>query len=160
MDIQTTLSKTNTVGNLFLRLALAGVILPHGAQLLLGSFNGPGFTNAMSYFVEVEGLPSLVGFMVIFLQFFGSLFILFGFATRFMALGMTGLFFGMIITSHLQYGFFMNWYGTQKGEGYEYHLLVIGMAMSLVLTGAGRLSLDAWITRKFIPDYKIAYRRI
>ncbi len=160
MDIQTTLSKANAAGNLFLRLTLAGVILPHGAQLLLGSFNGPGFVNAMKYFSEVEGLPSLVGFMVIFLQFFGSLFILFGFATRFIALGMAGLFVGMIVTSHLQYGFFMNWYGTQQGEGYEYHLLVIGMALSLVFTGAGRLSLDAWITKKFMPDYKIAYRRI
>lgn len=158
MNFQTTLKKSDAIGNLLLRLALAAVILPHGCQLFFGSFNGPGFNNAMAYFVEVERLPALVGLAVIFLQFFGSLFILFGLVTRFIALGLAGLFIGMIFTSHIEYGFFMNWFGTQQGEGFEYHLLVIGMAFSLVFTGAGSLSLDAMILRRFITN-RMVYRK-
>ncbi len=42
----------------------------------------------------------------------------------------------------------MNWAGTQKGEGYEYHLLAIGIALALILRGGGKWwSLDAAISR-------------
>ncbi len=129
------------------RLTLAAVILPHGCQLLLGWFGGNGFTSTMHYLTQVEGLPWLVGFLVILLQFFGALFILLGLASRLMAIAMIFLFIGMILTSHLEHGFFMNWLGNQQGEGFEYHLLVIGLAVALLLSGSGKLSLDRWLTR-------------
>jgi len=47
---------------------------------------------------------------------------------------------------HHQFGFFMNWFGAQKGEGYEYHLLVIAMAVLVILRGAGAVSLDRALT--------------
>ncbi|HCL04530.1 MAG TPA: hypothetical protein DHW64_00490 [Chitinophagaceae bacterium] len=127
---------------LVIRLTLALVILPHGCQLLFGWFGGFGFSTTMKFFTETERLPWLIGFMVIMLQSVGALFILLGFGSRILAFGTMIMFIGMIFTSHLKFGFFMNWFGTQKGEGYEYHLLVIGLCIALVFSGSGRFSVD------------------
>jgi putative oxidoreductase len=48
---------------------------------------------------------------------------------------------------HLQNGFFMNWFGNQKGEGYDYHLLAIAIAAALLLRGAGAFSVDRALTK-------------
>jgi putative oxidoreductase len=130
---------------LILRLVFAIVLWPHGAQLLLGCFGGHGFSGTMQYFTTQAGLPPLIAFLVIFLEFFGSLFILLGFFTRFFAAASLILFIGMIFTVHLPFGFFMNWYGGMQGEGYEYHLLVIGILLCLIISGAGRASFDKLI---------------
>lgn len=126
---------------LLLRLTLAVVIFPHGAQLLLGWFGGFGYTETMKYFTAVANLPYLIGMLVIGIQFFGALMLLLGIAVRLNALAMFTIFIGMIVTSHLEHGFFMNWYGSQKGEGYEYHLLVLGMTLALMLKGGGRYAI-------------------
>ncbi|HEV7330190.1 MAG TPA: DoxX family protein [Flavisolibacter sp.] len=131
-----------------LRITLALVMLPHGCQLLLGWFGGFGFSSTMQYFTEVLGLPSVVAFSVILLESIGALFILLGFMSRFFSFAMAILFIGMIWTSHWQYGFFMNWMGNQKGEGYEFHLLAIGLSIAIFVSGAGVFSLDAWFTKK------------
>ena len=133
---------------LVLRIVYAVVLWPHGAQLLLGFFGGNGFSGTMDYFTGQVGLPAIIAFLVIFLEFFGSLFILLGLFTRLAALASIGLFIGMIVNVHQQFGFFMNWYGNLKGEGYEYHLLVIGILLSLIITGAGKVSVDALLHRK------------
>ena len=44
--------------------------------------------------------------------------------------------------NHVQNGFFMNWMGNQKGEGFEYHLLVVGICIALIIAGGGRWSID------------------
>ena len=49
---------------------------------------------------------------------------------------------------HLQNGFFMNWFGTQQGEGFEYHILVVGIAIALIIKGAGSFSIDGVLSRK------------
>lgn len=139
------LATKHQVTPLVLRLTMALVIWPHGAQLLLGWFGGYGYTGSMGYFTS-QGLPYLIGFLVISLQFFGSIFIMLGLGTRFLALAMLMLFSGMILTVHLPVGFFMNWYGSQKGEGYEYHLLMIGIAISLLISGGGIWSIDRKLT--------------
>lgn len=130
------------ITGLVIRLTLALVILPHGCQLLFGWFGGFGFSTTMKFFTETERLPWLIGFMVIMLQSVGALFILMGFGSRILAFGTMIMFIGMIFTSHLKFGFFMNWFGTQKGEGYEYHLLVIGLCVALLFSGSGRFSVD------------------
>lgn len=139
------------LSGMIIRLTLGLVILPHGCQLLFGWFGGHGFSGSMQYLTGTAGLTWLVGFLVILLQFFGSLLIIAGFAARLMAFAMMGLFSGMILTTHLDHGFFMNWYGSSKGEGFEYHLLVIGLACCLLLNGAGKFSLDYLITCKLVP---------
>ncbi len=143
---------------LILRATLSIVLFPHGAQLLFGWFNGFGFSASMEYFTQTEALPWLVGLAVILLQFFGALFIFAGLFTRAVSAGLLGLFIGMVVTSHWQHGFFMNWLGTQKGEGYEFHVLAIGLSLALLVFGPGKYAADEWIrkwiTRKTITTVK------
>lgn len=134
-------------GPLPVRLLLAIVLFPHGAQKLLGSFNGYGFDGTMNFFTGVVGLPWIVGFLVIIIEFFGPLALLMGFATRIWSVAILFVMTGIILTSFTDY-FFMNWFGNQKTEGFEFFLLAIGMSISLMIYGGGKWSLDALIARK------------
>ena len=127
---------------LIVRLMLGLVIFPHGAQKLLGWFGGYGFEGTMGYLTGPAGLPWIVAFGVILLESVGAVALILGFATRIIAASYALLATGIIITTHAQHGFFMNWFGAQEGEGYEYFLLWIGMALSLVISGAGSYSVD------------------
>ena len=55
---------------------------------------------------------------------------------------------GAIFMVHLKFGFFMNWMGKQPGEGYEYHILAIGLALATMLKGSGKLSIDRLLLSK------------
>ena len=136
-----------SVAPLVLRVFLSVVLFPHGAQKLLGWFGGYGFNGTMQYFTETEGLPWVVGFVVIIVEFFGTLSLLLGFAVRFWSLAITCVMTGVIFTNFTDY-FFMNWFGNQKTEGMEFFLLAIGMSASLLYIGAGRYSVDAWLHSK------------
>lgn len=131
-----------------LRLTLAAVMFPHGAQKALGWFGGYGWGGTMGFLTGDAGLPSPVAAGVILLEFVGPVLLAIGLASRAVALGFVGLMFGAIATVHAQHGFFMNWFGNQKGEGFEYHLLVIGLAAAIALIGSGPLSADAAILRR------------
>lgn len=133
---------------LIARLTLALVILPHGLQKTLGLFGGYGFSGTMAYFTGTAGLPALLAFLVIMAESVGALSIALGFLTRFCAASIAIVMVGAIHMVHWNNGFFMNWYGTQPGEGFEYHLLVIGLALSLIVSGAGSLSIDQKLGRK------------
>ena len=148
---------TNSIAPTFIRVVLGFVLLGHGAQKLLGWYGGYGFNGTMGYFTESVGLPWIVGFLVIVIEFFGSISLILGFATRIWSAAMVILFAGIIVTVHLPNGFFMNWYGNQKGEGYEFFLLAISMAVSLVISGAGRFSVDGQIP--FVPGRAVQPRR-
>lgn len=127
---------------LILRLTLGLIIFPHGAQKLLGWFGGYGFTGTMNFFTGTVHLPWLIGLLVILIEFFGSLFLIAGLGSRLWAIAMIVLMLGIIFTSHVQNGFFINWSGTQAGEGFEYHLLAIGLSLALLFNGSGKFSLD------------------
>ena len=142
-----------------LRLLLGLVLLGHGAQKLLGWFSGYGFDGTMGFFTGTIGLPWIIGFLVIVIEFFGSLSLLLGFATRLWSFSMVILFIGIIYTSHIQYGFFMNWFGNQKGEGYEFFLLAIAISTSLVFTGGGKFSLDGLIIKTLYKPIATSVRR-
>lgn len=131
-----------------LRVVLGLIVFPHGAQKLLGWFGGFGFTGTMNFFTGTVHLPWIIGFLVIMIEFVGSLMLIAGIATRFISILLIINFMGVILTSHISNGFFINWLGNQKGEGYEYHLLIIGMAASLFISGAGRLSVDRLLSKK------------
>jgi putative oxidoreductase len=132
-----------------LRVTLFIVLFPHGAQKLLGWFGGFGFTNTMNYFTETAGLPWIIGFLVIMIEFFGPLALLVGFTTRLWSIVIGIIMAGIIFTTHNEY-FFMNWFGNQKAEGAEYFLLAIGIAAALAITGAGKYSVDKVINEKYI----------
>ena len=107
-----------------------------------------GSTGRWGFFTQNLGLPSIVAFLVIIGESLGSVALLAGFLTRFTAASFIIIMVGAIVMSHLPHGFFMNWSGQQQGEGYEYHLLVIGIGLALIVTGAGRWSIDRMIADK------------
>jgi putative oxidoreductase len=131
-----------------LRVVLGLVMFPHGAQKMLGWYGGFGFTGTMGFFTDTMHLPWIVAVLVIVGEFFGSLGLLAGLLTRFTAASLAVIMVGAIVTTHVPHGFFMNWFGKQAGEGYEYHLLVIGMCAALLTSGAGRWSVDGAIAKK------------
>jgi putative oxidoreductase len=126
---------------MIVRLALGIVFLPHGLQKTLGLFGGGGFSGTMSFFTG-QGVPAALAFLVILAESAGSLGLIVGFLTRIAALGIGCVMVGAIFMVHLPNGFFMNWLGKQAGEGFEYHLLAIGMALALLIGGGGRASID------------------
>ena len=142
------LFKTNeNTAATIIRIVLGAILFPHGAQKLLGWFGGYGFDGTMGFLTGTAGLPWIIAFLVIIIEFFGALALIFGFATRIVATGVILLFAGILLM-HLQNGFFMNWNGQQAGEGFEYHLLVIGMSLALLVSGAGKWSIDYALQKK------------
>lgn len=130
------------------RLALGVVILPHGMQKALGSFGGYGFEGTLGAFTGM-GLPLLLGVLVILAEFVGAIGVILGAGTRFMAFSIFLTLGGaMFIGGHVQNGFFMNWFGNQAGEGMEYFILVLGLAAALMISGAGKFSVDGLISKK------------
>jgi putative oxidoreductase len=130
-----------------LRLVLGWVFLLHGGQLMLGWFGGHGFSGTMAFF-ESMGIPAPFAALAIIAQFFGGLGLLLGLLTRIAAFGIVVTMLVAVVKVHLAVGFFMNWAGTQKGEGYEFHLLAISMGLVLLWRGAGALSIDRVIGNK------------
>jgi putative oxidoreductase len=85
----------------------------------------------------------------------GAVLLVFGFLTRLWAIGIGASLTLCMFLSHVQHGFFMNWFGQQQGEGFEYHLLVIGICLALLIKGGGALSVD----RKLSSGSKYLYAR-
>lgn len=133
---------------LVLRLALGIAMFPHGAQKVLGWFGGPGFSQALAMFTTKMHIPAPLALLVIVAEFFGALGLITGLLTRVAALGILCDMLGAVILVHWPNGFFMNWTGKQAGEGFEYHLLAIGISLALIIRGAGRWSLDGIIAKQ------------
>jgi putative oxidoreductase len=131
-----------------LRIVLGVVMFAHGAQKMLGWFGGPGFSGAMGFFTGPMHIPAVFALLAIIAEFFGGLGLILGFLTRIAAFGITVNMLVAIFTVHRAVGFFMNWTGTQKGEGFEYHLLVLAMTVFLMIRGAGAFSIDRAIASR------------
>ncbi|MFP3596791.1 DoxX family protein [Chryseobacterium sp. SIMBA_029] len=138
--------KTNdTWTGTFLRWTLSIIFIPHGLQKVFGLFGGMGFSKTMDVFTHDLNLPFVAALTVIMVEFLGSFLLLIGYATRLWAISFIGLMIGIMLMAHIQNGFFMNWFGTQKGEGCQFDILVIGIAVALLFEGAGKFSADEWI---------------
>ena len=123
------------------RIALGVVFFAHGAQKMLGWFGGSGFSGTISQFAKF-GMPTAVALFAIFVEFFGGLSLLFGLLSRLAALAIIIEMIGAVLTVHIHNGFFMNWTGIQKGEGFEYHIIAVALAFLIVVRGAGAISVD------------------
>jgi putative oxidoreductase len=132
----------NDLATAVLRLVLGVIFFAHGAQKLLGWFGGYGFTGTMGFFTGLLHIPAVFAFLAIVAEFFGGLGLILGFLTRVAAFGILSNMVVAIAMVHGQFGFFMNWTGAQKGEGYEYHLLVLAATVLLIIRGAGAASVD------------------
>lgn len=131
-----------------LRLTLGLVIFPHGAQKALGLFGGYGFTGTMGFFTGQLHIPAVFAFLAIAAEFAGSLGLITGLLTRVAAFG---VFCNMLVAAvlvHRPVGFFMNWFGTQQGEGYEFHLLAMGLALAVMIRGGGAASADRALSQR------------
>jgi len=140
--IRRLLSTSNDSAPLIARLALGGVMLPHGLQKTFGWFGGHGFEGTMGFFTGSMGIPWIFALLAIAAESLGALGLIFGLGSRVAALGVAGVMAVAIQSVHAQHGFFMNWSGSQAGEGFEYHLLALGLALIVIVAGGGRLSLD------------------
>ena len=124
------------------RLTLGIVMLPHGMQKLFGWFGGEGFAATMKQFTEQMHIAAPLAVFAILAESAGSIGLLLGFLTRIAAFGI-GVVMAVAITMvHAKNGFFMNWFGKQAGEGFEYHILALGMALAVLVGGGGRASVD------------------
>jgi putative oxidoreductase len=129
-----------------LRVVLGIVFFAHGAQKMLGWFGGFGFAGTMGFFTGMMHIPAPLAFLAIAAEFFGGIGLILGFLTRIAAFGIGVNMLVAIMTVHHTFGFFMNWAGTQKGEGFEFHLLVLAVVAFLMIRGGGAFSIDRLLT--------------
>ena len=127
---------------LILRLALGIVMFPHGAQKLFGLFGGNGFAGTMAFFTNKMHIPAFFALLAILAEGLGSMGLIVGLLTRVAAFGVLCNMIVAVAMVHWPNGFFMNWMGKQKGEGFEYHILAIGICLAVLISGGGKWSID------------------
>lgn len=150
MTLERILATTSTNRNLVLRLVLALVVFPHGAQKLLGWFGGYGLTGTMGYFTDTMHIPYVLGFLVVLAESVGALALAAGLFTRVAAAGIGASMLGAMLLVHAKSGWFMNWFGTFPAgtEGVEFFLPLLALSGVLVVEGAGRASVDAFVAAR------------
>ncbi len=131
---------------LIVRVVLGIIFFAHGAQKVFGWFGGPGLRGTIGYFKQSLGIPAGATVLAAFTECFGGLAVLVGFLARPAALGLIAVMLVAVATVHWKNGFFLNWSNTPgKGHGFEFNLALIGMALAVLVGGAGRLSVDRLI---------------
>jgi putative oxidoreductase len=143
------LATDNDIATTILRLVVGVVFFAHGAQKMLGWFGGYGYKGTMGFFTGTLHIPALFAFLAIAAEFFGGLGLIVGLLTRVAAFGIFANMVVAVLMLHRQFGFFMNWSGTQKGEGYEYHLLALAATAFLMIHGAGAASVDRLLASRW-----------
>ena len=131
-----------------MRLVLGVVFFLHGSQKMLGWFGGFGFSGTMHTFTGMMHIPAPLAFLAIAAEFFGGLGLILGLLARVAAFGIAVNMVVAVAMVHFANGPFMNWYGNQKGEGYEYHLLALALAIPIMFRGAGAFSVDGALATK------------
>jgi putative oxidoreductase len=131
------------------RVTLGLVLLPHGAQHVLGWFGGYGFEGTLGWMTGTLGFPAPLAVVALVTEITAPFFLILGLGARIAALGVIGLMMGALST-HFGNGFFMNWFGTLPAgkEGFEYHLIALALAGTVVLQGSGAWSLDQLLLSK------------
>ncbi len=150
--MRTLLETQNDKTLFFQRQVLALVLGAHGLQKAFGWFGGYGFDGTMKFFTETLGVPALLAVLIILGETLGALGLVAGAGTRIAAFGATASMLGAIALVHWPFGFFMNWGGSQGGEGFELHLLALGLSLPLLVRGGGAYALDSvlqsWLARR------------
>ena len=141
------ISTTDDFALTILRLILGGVFFAHGAQKALGWFGGYGFTGTMGFFTQQMHIPAPLAFLAICAEFLGGIGLALGFLGRVAAFGILCNMLVAVWMVHFKFGFFINWSGAKTGEGYEYHLLAIAVALALMVKGSGAFSIDRALSK-------------
>jgi putative oxidoreductase len=137
---------SNEAASAYLRVVLGAVMFPHAAQKAFGWFGGGGVSGTLTFFRDGLHLPTVVGLLVIVVELVAAVALVLGAFTRVAAAAIGVVMLGAVAMVHLSQGFFMNWFGNQSGEGFEYHLLVLAMVTALLIQGGGRGSVDRWLS--------------
>ena len=149
--LQRLLKTSEGAPNFIARVALGIVMFPHGMQEALGWFGGLGFSGTMGFFTGQLHILALFAFLSIAAEFAGSVALITGFFSRVAAFTIVVNMVVATLLVHAPNGFFMNWFGHQTGEGFEYHLLAIGLGLVVMAAGAGKWSIDSalsgWLER-------------
>src|ERR1700733_4962816 len=144
--LQKIVHTSNDFAITILRLALGIVFFAHGAQKMLGWFGGYGFSGTMGFFTHQLGIPAPFAFLAICAEFFGGLGLIVGALGRIAAFGIMCNMIVAVMMIHVHNGLFMNWFGNQKGEGYEYHVLAIAALLVIIIKGSGAFSVGGFLT--------------
>jgi len=136
----------NDITLTIVRLVLGIIFFAHGSQKALGWFGGYGFHATMQFFTHQMGIPAVFAYLDIAAEFLGGIGLILGCLTRIAAFGVTCVMLVAVAMVHHNFGFFMNWAGNQKGEGFEYHLLTLAITIVLMIKGGGALSVDRAIS--------------
>ncbi len=142
------LATTAGFGPAIARVVLGVVMFPHGAQKVLGWFGGHGFSATLEAFTDKLGIPTVFALLAFAAEFLGSIGLVVGALSRMAAFGIACTMVVAIFTAPVHNGFFMNWTGKQAGEGFEFHLLAIALAVVVMVEGGGSWSLDRWVTTR------------
>src|SRR6266550_3747714 len=130
-----------------LRLFLGVIFFAHGAQKALGWFGGYGFSGTMGFFTGMLHIPATFAFLAICAEFLGGIGLILGLLGRVAAFGITCNMVVAVVMVHWHFGFFANWFGNQKGEGIEYHLLALAITLAIMIKGSGALSVDRALSK-------------
>jgi putative oxidoreductase len=141
------MSTTDDCAVTVLRLSLGVVFFAHGAQKVLGWFGGYGFSGTMGFFTHQLGIPAAIAVLPICAEFLGGLGLLVGLLGRVAAFGIACDMLVAVAMIHRHFGFIANWSGQQEGEGVEYHILAIAIALAIMIKGSGALSIDAALSK-------------
>ena len=141
------MSTTDDFTVTMLRLLFGVVFFAHGAQKALGWFGGFGFSGTMGFFTHQLNVPAPFAVLAIAAEFLGSIGVLVGFLSRIAAFGIACNMVVAVYMIHRHFGFFANWFGTQKGEGFEFHILAVAIALTIMIKGAGALSIDRALSK-------------
>jgi putative oxidoreductase len=144
------LKTSDSAVDMLLRLTLAAVFFPHGAQKVLGWFGGYGLAGTWGFFTQKMGISAFLAALVFIAEFLGPIGLFFGFLTRVAAFGIFCVMAAAVWLVHFNAGFFMNWSGAMPAgtEGYEYHLLALALSLAVMVRGAGALSVDRALAGK------------
>jgi putative oxidoreductase len=142
------ISTDNSYNWLIMRVTLGTVMLAHGVQKAFGWFDGFGWTNTVNYFTHTVGLPTALAAFIILIETLGAVLLIVGFAGRINALLLGIVMAGAFFVDHLPNGFYMNWFGNHKGEGYEFDILFWAIAGVLAVNGSGKFSVDRWLFKR------------
>lgn len=138
----------NNYSLLFLRVVAAAAIFPHGAQKLLGWFGGAGLQATLNTFSAYLGIPPFLTILAVLAESVGAILLVLGLLSRVSAFGLGVTMVVAVLSAHIHNGFFMNWAGTAKGEGFEYHFIYFAIVMVIAVKGAGAFALDSFLARK------------
>lgn len=128
---------------LALRIPVGIIFIAHGAQKLFGAFGGYGLEGTGQFMASLGLTPGyLMALLAGSAEFFGGLALLLGVLVRPAAAALAFAMLVAIFSVHIGNGLFMD------KNGYEYALALLAASVSLLVSGAGRLSVDSALAER------------